>query len=337
LFLAFFGRSLLSCWRCRTTTETVGAFVLAFFFSQLVVYDTLNLPFVVVMLAIALVSREQLILGRVNATDHKATDAWLRLRRLGPFIALLAAGGAALGGAWSLTRPATYTASVSVMLEQVPVELNTATTDPYVDRSSRPKDTTVDTEAGLVVSRQTLRRVETRSATASDLRRSITVTAPPQTRILTISARAERPDRALRMARYVSSAYLTERRVYLAERRSEALAETERQVAVLVRGASFAAGSQTDGSPTTEETLAVLEGLQKKITALTVTPIDVGKVIDSSPARKVPNQRAVPLTSGAALGLALGTTVVLCRPGWTPRSLRRPRRAVGVRSRAWDG
>lgn len=327
LFVSFFGRSLLSSWRCRTTTETVGLFVLVFFGSQLVVYDTLDLPFVVVMVAIALVAREHLVLGRVDPMRHRATDAWLRLREVGPFVALLAVGGATVGGAWALTRPSTYTASVSVMLEHVPVELDTATTDPYFDRSRRPKQVTVDTEAGLVVSRQTLSRVAMEASDGADLVRDISVTVPPQTRVLTISARAARPDQALRMARDVSRAYLTQRRDYLVTRRSDALTETERQVAVLVRGASYG-GSQTDSSPATEETLALLESLQKKISALTVTPVEVGEVIGSSPARKVPNQREVPLTSGAALGLALGALVVVCRPGWTPRSLRRRRSPV---------
>lgn len=332
LFLSFFGWFLLSCWRCRTTTETVCAFVLAFFAFQLFVYDTLDLPFVVVMIAIALVARERLAGGLVDASRRRATDAWRRLREVGPFVALLAVGGAVLGGAWSLTRQAAYTASVSVLLSPAPIELDTATTDPYVERSQRPTNFTVDTEAGLVVSRQTLRRVASGpGADVADLGRSITVTAPPQTRILTISTRATSPGEAEGMARDVTRVYLDRRHEQLVERRREALVETERQVGVLVRGASFAGGVETDRSPVARQTQDLLEQLQTKISALTVTPVDAGEVVDSSPAREVSRQPEVPVTSGAALGLALGALMAVCRPRWAPRLRLRPRWRPGGR------
>jgi hypothetical protein len=326
LFLSFFGWFLLSCWRCRTTSETVCAFVLAFFGFQIFVYDTLDLPFVVVMIAMALVARERLLSGQVDPSRRRAIDAWRRLRDVGPLVALLAVGGAALGGAWSLTQQITYTASVSVLLTQAPIELDTATTDPYVERSQRARYFTVDTEAGLVVSRQTLRRVASgTSADVADLTRSISVTAPPQTRILTISARAASPEQAQDMVREVSRAYLDRRREQLVERRREALTETERQVGVLLRGASFAGGVETDRSPVARQTRDLLEQLQTKISALTVTPVDAGEVIDTRPARMVPRQAQVPMTSGAALGLALGALVTVSGPGWKLRPPRRQR------------
>ena len=323
LFLSFFVRSLLSCWACRTTTETVGAFVLVFFGFQVFVYDTLDLPFVVVMVAVALVSREHILLGRRDPLRHRAEDAWRRLREVGPFLALLVVLGATVGGAWALTRPSTYDASVSVLLDHVPLELDSATTDPNLQRSRRPKQVTVDTEAGLVLSRETLSNVAAGASDLADLGRGISVTVPPQSRVLTISARAERPDQAQRLAHDVSRAYLTERRDQLVSRRSDALAETERQVDVLLRGASYSGRNQADSSPATEETLDLLEDLQKEISALTVTPVDIGEVIGSTPAHKVPDQREVPVASGAAIGLALGTLIVVCRPGWRPRRLRR--------------
>ena len=333
LFLAFFARSLLASLRCRTTTETVATFVLVFFGFQLFVYDTLDLPFVVVMLAIALVAREHVVRGRVDPSRRRAVDGWRRLRGVGPFLALLVLGGAAAGGAWSLTRPSHYTASVSVMLRDVPIELDSATTDRNLQRSQRPRQVTVDTEAGLVVSHRTLSRASTGVPDPAALARAVSITVPPQSRVLTISSRAARPDRAVRIADEVARAYLAERRDQLVARRRDALAETERQVDVLVRGTSYTERNQADDSPATEETLEVLASLQEEITALTVTPVDIGEVIGSSPAREVPRQHEVSLASGAALGLALGVLVVLFLPGWRPRPLRRrPTTTVAVRS-----
>lgn len=333
-FLLFFVRSFVSSVRCRTSTETIATFVLAFFGIQLFVYDTLDLPFVVVMLAVALVAREHVALGRVPATRRRAVDGWDRVRRAGPFLAVTVLAGVVAGTGWAVATPSTYKASVSVMLGDVPMELDTATTDPAVQRSQKTRPVTVDTEAGLLVSHRTLRSVAGNGADADALARRLSVRVPPLSRVLVISARADSPEQATRTVDDVARAYLAERRVDLVARRRAALEQTERQVDVLLRGASYYGRNPSAVVAATDGTLDRLAALQQEISALTVTPVDIGEVIGSTPAKVVPPQREVPIVSGGAIGLAVGALVLACRPRWRPRParLRFWRRARGSRT-----
>ena len=78
-FVAFFLQALWRSWRCRTTSEILCTFVLAFFCLQIFIYDTLGMPLLTVMIAIGLVAREQ-FLGADSATDVRGLGARACLR-----------------------------------------------------------------------------------------------------------------------------------------------------------------------------------------------------------------------------------------------------------------
>jgi hypothetical protein len=58
LFLGFFGRQALAFRRGRSPTHLAGMCVLLFFGLQLFVYDTLGMPLFIVMIAVALMWRQ---------------------------------------------------------------------------------------------------------------------------------------------------------------------------------------------------------------------------------------------------------------------------------------
>ena len=146
LFLSFFVVAAMRCWRCRTTTETLCAFVLAFFFLQLVVYDTLGMPLMTVMIAIGAVTREQILTAR-RRSPQLMVPALARLRAWWPLLLALTLVGAVAGAAVAAQAPVYKSTKVSILLAQPPVYLSP---DSGSDASS-PGDVTIDTEAALVI------------------------------------------------------------------------------------------------------------------------------------------------------------------------------------------
>ncbi len=120
-FVAFFLQALWRSWRCRTTSEILCTFVLAFFCLQIFIYDTLGMPLLTVMIAIGLVAREQAS-GR---TPRLMSAAWARVRACAPYLVALMLLGAAVGGYMASRSPAGYATQVSILLAQPPVYLST--------------------------------------------------------------------------------------------------------------------------------------------------------------------------------------------------------------------
>ena len=320
LFLLFFGICAARCWRCRSSTETVCTFILLFYAIQLSVYDTLNLPFFVIMLTIGVTLREQR--SRPDATaPYTATAALVRLRDVAPLVALCMLVGAVAGGVWSRVAPITYTSTVAVLLNEVPVQLESASIN--APSRKRQEVTSIDTEAALVVANRTLRDAVPRTSAADvrDLRGRIQITAPPQADVLRITVTAATARGANDVAARVANAYLANRREELVKRRRDALTEARRQVATLERGSSYIRGDELilqQGLLGKSSTVS-LASLQAKITGLMLTPVDAGDVLRERPARKVRSQREVAVTSGAALGLLVAAAVSAARPDWRPR------------------
>ncbi len=323
LFLMFFLSVFSRCWRCRTTTEALCAFVLLFFGVQLFVYDTLDFPLLVVMIAVGVLSREQQSGGGDSLMGSNATAALARLREAAPLLGLLTVLGAVVGAGIVALTPASYSAMVKVLPTDVPVGIG----DRVSTTSARPAQSrTVDTEAALVVSGVSLRRVGT---AVDDLRRRISVTAPPHTRVLTIRVRDSTAAGAERAARQVAAAYLSTRSEFLVTRKREALSQARRHLdALWARSAPSKGGDKPlEGSAAR----AARNQVQDLVRRLNLSSTVAGEVTTAGQVTKVGDRVELLLTSGAGLGLLLGSCLVAGRGSRrgraSPRRVRDPVRS----------
>lgn len=314
LFLAFFVVAALRTWRCRTTTETLCAFVLAFFFLQLLVYDTLGLPLMTVMIAIGAVTREQVLTGR-RRHPQLLGPALARLRAWWPVLLVLTLVGALAGAAVASQQPVYRATKVSILLAQPPVYLAPESGQDASD----PGDVTIDTEAALVIARQSLARVVgTRDTTAlNELSRRVRVTAAPNTTVLSIEVKDQDAQTSHDQADALARSYLLTRRDYLLKRRDQALELLREQLAELRPGTSRAAAARTAASR---------ERLEQGVTTILLTPVTAGTVIRTREPALVRRQVEIPVTTGAALGLAAGAVLMAALPGWRPGRPRLRRR-----------
>ncbi len=311
LLLAFLAVSASRSWRCRTTTETLCAFVLGFLALQLSVYDTLGMPMYTVMVAVACVWREQRAAGSPGDAGGATLGRLLgRVRDRWALFVVLPLVGASVGGAVALGAAPVYASRVSVLLAAPPTYLSAVQVE---DSADPPRGVTVDTEAALVVSEESLRRV-TRDdpAALQELARRIRVTAPPNTTVLTIEVRDSDPGRAERQAAEVAQSYLTTRRGFLTDRRDQVLTGLRQQV---LRLAALGVDTQAPaGSPGSGVAALTRGQLQLAISRLTLTPTDAGEVIRTTTAVPVRRQAEVQVVSGAALGFALASLLVALLP-----------------------
>lgn len=325
LFLAFFLFALSRTWRCRTVTETLCLFVLVFFALQIAIYDTLGMPLITVMLAIGAVWREQVATGVRDPGRHRLAPALARLRTAVPMLTVLVLAGALVGAGLSTLRHTSYAARVAVELNQSPMSF--AGTQPATD----PKTfnlVTLDTESSLVTSEQTLgRALGTSDPAAIDaLRQKVEVTAAPNTRVLSIEVRDHVAANAGRLADAVARDYLTLRNGYLTDRRGRAVANLERRLKRIERSARRPQASHPAAVRQVATANATRDRLQTTLTNLLAYSQGAGHVIRTSVPKRLRNQREVPVTSGAALGLAVGATLLAAFPGWVPGDRRRRRR-----------
>ncbi len=312
LFLMFFLNVFSRCWRCRTTTESLCAVVLLFFAVQLFVYDTLDFPILVVMIAVGALSRERFLSGADRPAWGSATAALARLRAVAPVLGLLAVVGAAVGATIVAMAPAAYSATVKVLPTDVPVDVGGPVA---ATAGEKDEERTVDTEAALVVSEVSLRRVVGATGTSSigDLRRRIRVTAPPRTNVLTIKVQEPTAAGAERVARQVASAYLTTRRDLLVVRKDRALTVARRQLDELwARSGPTKVDEAALSGP---DARAARNQAQDLIRRLALSSTDAGEVTTAGAAAKLSGRVEVLLTSGAGLGLLLGALVVTGRSG----------------------
>lgn len=313
LFLGFFWIAFLRCWRCRTTAETLCTFMLVFFVLQLFIYDILGLPLITVMIAIGLVWREQKGSSSGNPDRHDAFRALGRLRAVTPFLMVLTLVGAAIGAGFATRLPSHFATTTSVMLNDLPVALNSD--NRTSDGTISVRSTTVDTEAAMITSFQTLSAAAgTKDATViDDLRTRVSVTAAPNTKVLLVQVRDHDAATSRRLTLAVVGSYLQERNAQLAQRQTMALAAAD----------SVAAG--TVGPVVTRTSGRAGETIPE----LLVTPRTAGRVVGTSPTKLVRRDVEVPIGSGAALGLALGALLLAARPDRTPGLLTGRRRSRG--------
>ncbi len=313
LFLSFFVMALARCWRCRTTVETLCTFTVAFFLLLLPVYDTLGMPLVVVMIAIGLLAREQWASAGAGSKSY-LEPALARLRAAWPLLLATTLLGAMLGGAVAALAPVQHSTRTSILLTPAPVYLSTDDRDTGSD-SDAISEITIDTEAALLVSRQSLSRVvgSTDPAVLDELRERIRVTAVPSTDVLVLEVRAPSAAESREQAQSVADSYLLTRRAYLSNRRDQALLMLRQELTEL-------AGPSGELTPAG----ATGERLKRAVESIQVTPTTAGEVIRTREPVQVRRQFEVPVTTGAGLGLAAGALVLAMFPGWRPRWRRRP-------------
>jgi hypothetical protein len=311
LFLSFFALAVARCWRCRTTTETLCAFVLAFLALQLLIYDTLGMPLLTVMLAIGAVAREQLAAG-VRRSPQLMRPALRRLGAWWPVLLALTLVGAVVGAAAASQAPVQQATRVSILLEQPPVYLSALEAGQGNAVVEDDDDVvTIDTEAALLLSRQSLARVvgSKDASELEELRERIRVTAPPNTNVLTFEVRNRDAQESQVEARALARSYLLTRRAFLQDRRDQALELLREQLAELRPGTSRRAAART---------LASRERLEEGVTTIILTPTNAGRVIRTSEPVRVRRQPEVLAATGAAVGLALGAILMAAFPGWRP-------------------
>lgn len=315
-FCAFYGGQLAQHWRSRTPIEVVGVCLLLFFGLQLFVYDTLGHPMYTMMIAIGLMWREQ-ARRSVRAAGTTLEDLWARLRRYAPLLVVLAVLGAVLGGVLATRWEPRYRATAPVLLAPMPVYLEAAT-------GERPREITIDTEASMVFAEDAISRVrqELSLPPTPDVRDSIRVTAPTGSRVLEITATANQPELAERIADAAAAAYFDVRSDYLAQRREQAEARLESQLA-LVAGTG-AEVERTDPQDDTVVTVRVEDELREALRELALSSTEPGTLLRPAEASPVRRQIEVPVVSGAILGCLVGLGIM---------SWREAGRTLGRRSR----
>lgn len=307
-FLLFFLRRLRSHWRCRTPMETIAVAVLLFFAVELFVYDTLGMPLMTVMAALALAWRE-----RADPDDAVLlASARARVRHAAPLGIALVVAGAGAGLVVAAQQPPVYSAQTSLLLARPPIAL-----DPESGTEKKDSEITVDTEAALVVSAGTLDRIERSIEGQARLRDAITITAAPNTDVLTIAYRSVDPERARVVADELAAGYLDSRADYLALRRSQVLSSLETALQNALELDAIGDGSNP---------LLTGERVQRYIDNVLLATTEAGEVIRTASVERLPDGPAVPVVSGALLGLmsAIALDVLLHTVHRPTRASRRP-------------
>ena len=327
-FAAFYLSQLARHWRSRTTLESVGVCLLLFFLLQLFVYDTLGMPMYTLMIAIGLMWRERTAIAPQSWSGVTIESLWARLRRSARLILVLALLGGVVGGLVALQWTPRYDAKTAVLLEPAPV---------YIDPSSGelddlPQEITIDTEASMVFSEDgiTAIREELDLPASFDLREAMRVTAPPNSKVLEITARADDPVQAEAIADAAADAYLTVRNQYLDQRREQVRRQLEARLDAAMMGSvvTTTAGDRGASDVTPLSAAATQEEIRQALSSLELESPSAGQVLRTAEARTVRKQMEVPIVSGMLLGGLLGLAVM----GWQEAGRRRPPRGTRVGS-----
>jgi hypothetical protein len=317
-FLLFFLSSFFRSWRCRSEAEAVATCLLLFLGLQLFVYDTLGMPLFLVMIALGLAWREHSripggssYLFRVATLRGYADD----LRGAVPLVAVLMICGAVAGAAWAATAPRSYTAREMVLLSPSPSYLVSG-----LATAQTPKETTIDTEAALVLSDATLQRVNAPQLSLTDLRRKITVTAVPNTEVLVLDVRDDSPAEAERLVRDLSGEYLDVRRQYLLDRRTQVLGQLRNRYSQLATLGSAPATEQLPGNRTQGAVATELQSVDNAINSIILTPTTAGEMLREHQAQEAARNYALFAASGAALGMLAALVLHLLRGRLLQRS-----------------
>ena len=307
LFVSFFVVALTRCWRCRTTPEIQCTFALAIFLVLFLIYDTLGMPLMTTMLVVGLVAREQ------RGTSGEASVKFLdneraRLRRGLPVLLTLALLGAVVGAGVAMREPVQYATRVSILLTASPVTLGVSADETARERDN-PDEVTIDTEAALLVSQESLARVvgSTDASDLDELRDRVRVTALPSTEVLILEVHESSAAGSQDVAGRLAKSYLETREGYLSDRRDQMLKMLRQQLARF-------GGVSGQTAPVN----LARDRLQRAVTTILVTPTAAGEVLRVREPFELRRQSEVAITSGAALGFLAGVVLLASFPGWRP-------------------
>ena len=306
LFVAFFASAFFRNVRSRSEPETLATCLLLFLGLQVFIYDTLGLPLFVVMIALGLAWREQ------NARAGYARPAW-NLRAYGDFarraalpVAVLVVTGGLLGSLWAASAPRSYTARELVLLEPSPSYLVTG-----LASNQTPQESTIDTEAALVLGDETLGRVTGFTGSLPELRRKISVTAVPNTQVLVLDVADRNPAEAERLVQELSASYLDTRNRDLQNRRTQVLGQLRNRYSELTTLGTASATGQLLGDRGQGAVGTELQEVDTAINSIVLTPTSAGEVLRQDHAEEASRNFALFVASGAALGLLAGLLLAL--------------------------
>jgi hypothetical protein len=310
-FLAFFGGQFARHWRSRTTVEAIGVCLLLFFGLQLFVYDTLGMPMYTMMIAIGLMWRERTRLSPRTWSGVTLESTARRLRASLGVLAVCALLGAVAGGLVAFRWTPTYEATAAVLLQASPVYLDPQATDAV-------REITVDTEASMVYSEETMERVrqEFDLPDEPDLRDSVRVTAPPNTRVLRITVIGEDPERSAELADALAVSYLAVRDDYLDQRREQVRRQLQNRLQAsaglgLVAEAPVGDVEEATGGPVGDVLLE--QELRRQLADLELGAGGAGRLLRPAQPERMRAPIEVPVVSGALLGGLAGLAVMSWR------------------------
>lgn len=313
LFVLFFALALVRFARCRGPADTVATLLLVSFAVQVFVYDTLGLPLMLIMLAIGLAAREGRLRGGVVVQAPTVREGLRSMAPLVPVAAGLGAVGLAAGLAYALVVPRGYTAAERISLTPSPVALG----EPAGLRPAR--QSTIDTESGLLLSDQVLSQARPAGESVAHLRSRVSVSAPSNTTVLVVKVTSGSAAEAEATAQDVTQAYLSVRSGMLAQERRDALSRLSARreaLSTLLLPAQVDPETTTSSPPRTRRPRNVVEELQtldKTIQSVVLTPVDAGTVIAVQPASIGARELGKFGGSGLAVGVLAGLVVGLLR------------------------
>jgi len=250
IFVLFFALLLSRSVRCRGAAQTVATLVLVFFGLQVFVYDTLGVPLLLVVLAAGFAAREGAWGRGPGLTTSRAGDGWRKVRPLLPVTSVLACVGLVAGVVVAFTVPRSYTASEQILLAPVPAYLTQLPSGRSLPSS------TIDTESAMLLSDAVLAQVASPGQGTAELRQALSVTAPSNTSVLVLSAKASSAGEADELAAEVGQAYLASRQAALEQRRTDVL-ETLQQRYDLLSGLALPATPASEDRTRRPRTTAV--------------------------------------------------------------------------------
>ncbi len=307
IFAGFLVGTLRGSLRCRTLNETLCTFAVGFMCLQLLVYDTLGLPLLLVFLTIGLVARERHETASL-APEPTARRLLRDLRAVAvPGAALVLVGGLAGAGVGLLRHETTWTATTRVLLDPLP--------DTVPGTAQLPGPTglpamTVDTEAFL------MRTAPDRQAGAEAIAPTtpVKVTGEKNTRIIEVTVTGPTPDQVEAAGRTTLLAWFQTRRQQLAQQRVRVIERFEGVSAALRRVDRL---GETEGAER-KSTGPASRFIGSAVAEIATTPLTPGEVLSSSEPERRPYQLAVPIASGAGVGLLLTALLVLRRSRTRP-------------------
>ena len=292
-FLMFFLSAFWWSSGMRTLSQAVALCLVLFLFLQMGIYDTGGMPLLVVMLAIGAAWRDlraQEPTRRMDSVASLLHEVWnWRLVICG-----LAALGMLFGAGVAAAAKPEYGASVYVRLNSLPSHLQAGSEE------AEPRQTTIDTEAALVVSRQTLERVATDPDVQAELRDGLEITAVPTTQVLVITLRSHDSETVAHQAELIASSYLDTRRLHLQDRRSQMLSELYDQLAAVV-GLGVSA------------TNAERSNLEDGIFTILLTPTTAGEQVRTEGPWRESMEYGKQIGSGLALGFLAAIILMAMR------------------------